>query len=96
MSLLFQRAYGSDKIGICHFPAAGTLDGGMKKMVLVPWIRCEESLILPTSCAHLPNSLERDMHHISLFGPFINLSRLCVAPVTEWYIWLPVLLVYGP
>ena len=84
------------KLAYVTFFLGGTLDGGMKKIMLVPWTRCKGSFVLPTPCVQLPNSLERDVHHIFLLGLCINLSRLCFAPMDKWYTWLAVFLVYGP
>ena len=60
----------------------GTASRGMKKMVLVPEIFVEEDLDLPTPWAQRPNSLAKEVIHVSLSGPLVSLSIFCLAPVT--------------
>ena len=54
----------------------GTSSFGMKYMVLVPYIL----LIIPWS--KRPNSLARDLFHISLSGPLMRWRSSCSTPVT--------------
>ena len=54
----------------------GTSSFGVKYMVLVP------SILLITPWAKQPNSLARDLVHISLSGPLMRWQNSCSTPVT--------------
>ena len=54
----------------------GTSSFGMKYMVLVP------SILLLTTWTKRPNSLARDLVHISLSGPLMRWQNSCNTPVT--------------
>ena len=50
----------------------------VKKIVLVP------TILLPTPCTSLPNSLEKDLVHFILSGPLIRWRYSCDFSVSGW------------
>ena len=78
------------------FSSTGTWDCGMKRMVLSPLTRFEGSRVLLASCAHLCNSLEKDVHQYLHWFYWAAYQDFIFSPVTPWFIWFIVLVVVCP
>ena len=59
----------------------------MKNIVLVPVTYFLGSLFFPMPWARQPNSLKREVVHVSSFFPFSKASIDCFVPVSWWYTW---------